>query len=182
MKTLWKTACTAVCLCALIISMTGCAQSSDSGDEPFFPDETPAEFSTIRIQVTDSIGGTVVSGTTLNVYKSGTTEQIGSGYTVTNGKVMLYDIATDQRYDFELIGEKGKWAGSRLENWKPLSIAKQNLSLIQPVHGTITRGITPPKITSAQSGNGSFTDIDENTVISASDKVSIVFESAVGVP
>ena len=89
MKTLWKTACTAVCLCALIISMTGCAQSSDSGDEPFFPDETPAEFSTIRIQVTDSIGGTVVSGTTLNVYKSGTTEQIGSGYTVTNGKVML---------------------------------------------------------------------------------------------
>ena len=180
MKTLWKTACTAVCLCALIISMTGCAQSSDSGDEPFFPDETPAEFSTIRIQVTDSIGGTVVSGTTLNVYKSGTTEQIGSGYTVTDGKVMLYDIATDQRYDFELIGEKEKWAGSRLENWKPLSIAKQNLSLIQPVHGTITRGITPPKITSAQSGNGSFTDIDENTVISASDKVSIVFESAVG--
>ncbi len=180
MKTLWKTACTAVCLCALIISMTGCAQSSDSGDEPFFPDKTPAEFSTIRIQVTDSIGGTVVSGTTLNVYKSGTTEQIGSGYTVTDGKVMLYDIATDQRYDFELIGEKGKWAGSRLENWKPLSIAKQNLSLIQPVHGTITRGITPPKIMSAQSGNGSFTDIDESTVISASDKVRIVFESDVG--
>ena len=180
MKTLWKTACTAVCLCALIISMTGCAQSSDSGDEPFFPDETSAEFSTIRIQVTDSIGGTVVSGTTLNVYKSGTTEQIGSGYTVTDGKVMLYDIATDQRYDFELIGEKGKWAGSRLENWKPLSIAKQNLSLIQPVHGTITRGITPPKITSAQSGNGTLRDIDESTVISASDKVRIVFESAVG--
>ena len=180
MKTLWKTACTAVCLCALIISITGCAQSSDSGDEPFFPDETPAEFSTIRIQVTDSIGGTVVSGTTLKVYKSGTTEQIGSGYTVTDGKVMLYDIATDQRYDFALIGEKEKWAGSRLENWKPLSIAKQNLSLIQPVHGTITRGITPPKITSVQSGNGSFTDIDENTVISASDKVRIVFEFAVG--
>lgn len=180
MKTLWKTACTAVCLCALIISMTGCAQSSDSGDEPFFPDETSAEFSTIRIQVTDSIGGTVVSGTTLNVYKSETTEQIGSGYTVTDGKVMLYDIATDQRYDFELIGEKGKWAGSRLENWKPLPIAKQNLSLIQPVHGTITRGITPPKIKSAQSGNGTLRDIDESTVISASDKVSIVFESAVG--
>ncbi|MGI5116795.1 dentilisin complex subunit PrcA [Treponema sp. SP13] len=180
MKTLWKTACTAVCLCALIISMTGCAQSSDSGDEPFFPDETSAEFSTIRIQVIDSIGGTVVSGTTLNVYKSGTTEQIGSGYTVTDGKVMLYDIATDQRYDFELIGEKGKWAGSRLENWKPLPIAKQNLSLIQPVHGTITRGITPPNIKSAQSGNGSFTDIDESTVISTSDKVRIVFESDVG--
>ncbi|WP_432999835.1 dentilisin complex subunit PrcA [Treponema socranskii] len=179
-KTLWKTACTAVCLCALIISMTGCLQASDSGDEPFFPDETPAEFSTIRIQVTDSIGGTVVSGTTLKVYKSETTEQIGSGYTVTDGKVMLYDIATDQRYDFELIGEKEKWAGSRLENWKPLSIAKQNLSLIQPVHGTITRGITPPKIKSAQSGNGTLRDIDENTVISASDKVHIVFESAVG--
>ena len=106
--------------------------------------------------------------------------QFQSDFRVTNGKVRVSGISTNKRYDFELIGIKGKWAGSRLENYSPLKKAEQTLSIIQSEHAMITRGITPPKITSIQSGNGTFTDIDESTVISASDKVSIVFESAVG--
>ena len=275
MKTVWKTAYTAVCLCALIISMTGCVQSSDSGGgsggtvvpppahDPecrlrslqidrylslaFLPDtyiyadleiltgpiritavpEKPAarvfidgkdstaadygtvqinddcsvkvkvengdksdvytvEFkalhaATVNISVTDSIGGTVVNGTKLKVYKSGSSEQIGSDYTVTNGIVEVSDLVQGRCYDFELIGEKGKWAGSRLENYKLINEAVQTVPMIQSEHAMLTRGITPPKITSAKAGAyPASKPITENSVIEGLYEVAIVFESDVG--
>ncbi len=275
MKTVWKTAYTAVCLCVLLFSMTGCVQSSDSGGgsggtvvpppthDPecrlqslqidrypslaFLPDtyiyedleiltgpiqitavpEKPAarvfidgkdstaadygtvqinadcsvevkvengdksdvytvEFkalhaATVNISVTDSIGGTVVNGTKLKVYKSGSSEQIGSDYTVTNGIAEVSDLVQGRCYDFELIGEKGKWAGSRLENYKLINEAVQTVQMIQSEYAMITRGITPPKITSAKAGASSASDpITENSVIEGLYKVAIVFESEVG--
>lgn len=274
MKTVWKTAYSAVCLCALIISMTGCVQSSDSGGgsggtvvpppahDPecrlrslqidrypslaFLPDtyiyedleiltgpvqitataekpsarvlidekdDTMPDYGTVQItadrsvkikvenggksdvytlefkaleaarvnvSVTDSIGGTVVNGTKLKVYKSGTAEQIGSDYTVTNGVATVSDLVQGRCYDFELIGEKGKWAGSRLENYKLINEAVQTVPMIQSEHAMLTRGITPPKITSAKAGVGTLSDIGESTVIKGEDRVEVVFESAVG--
>ena len=275
MKTVWKTAYTAVCLCVLLFSMTGCVQSSDSGGGSggtvvpppahapecrlqslridrypslaFLPDtyiyedleiltgpikitavpEKPAarvfidgkdstaadygtvqinadcsvevkvengdksdvytvEFkalhaATVNISVTDSIGGTVVNGTKLKVYKSGSSEQIGSDYTVTNGIAEVSDLVQGRCYDFELIGEKGKWAGSRLENYKLINEAVQTVQMIQSEHAMLTRGITPPKITSAKAGASSASKpITENSVIEGFDEVAIVFESDVG--
>lgn len=175
MKTAWKTACSALCLCALLVWVTSCPQSAGNGNGG-----ASTDFTTLYVSVTDSIGGTAVDGTTLRVYESGNTLQFQSDFRVTNGKVRVSGISTNKRYDFELIGIKGKWAGSRLENYSPLKEAEQTLSIIQSEHAMITRGITPPKITSIQSGNGTFTDIDESTVISSSDKVRVVFDSDVG--
>ena len=139
------------------------------------------EAARVNVSVTDSIGGTVVSGTTLKVYKNGTAEQIGSDYTVTNGVAAVSDLVQGRAYDFELIGIQGEWAGSRLENYKLPPRAEQTLSLIQPVHGMITRGITPPQITSAKAGEYSASDpITENSVIKGLYKVAIVFESDIG--
>ena len=121
---------------AVILTAVSCAPTvggSNGGSSGGFIDEPYADFSTVHVQVTDSIGGTFVSGTTLKVYKSGTTEQIGT-YTVTDGKVKLENLATEARYDFELIGIQGEWAGSRLENYKLPPRAEQTLSLIQPVN------------------------------------------------
>ena len=185
MKTLWKTVCTAVCLCAVLCFAVSCAPTvggSNGGSSGGFIDEPYADFSTVHVQVTDSIGGTFVSGTTLKVYKSGTTEQIGT-YTVTDGKVKLENLATEARYDFELIGIQGEWAGSRLENYKLPPRAEQTLSLIQPVHGMITRGITPPKIDSikkAKNLSDTFTDLSENSFVNAPVYIKVVFSSDVG--
>ncbi|WP_428770537.1 dentilisin complex subunit PrcA [Treponema sp. HNW] len=165
-----------------LMLLTGCPQSMGGGSSGGSSGEDYVPFSTVHVQVTDSIGGTLVSGTTLKVYKSGTSEQIGT-YTVTNGKVKLENLATGTRYDFELIGIKGEWAGSRLENYKLANEAEQTLSLIQPVHGMSTRGITPPKIVSAKAGPelGPFHDITESTIIRyigfAKGEVRLVFKS-----
>ena len=145
---------------------SSCPQSAGNGNGG-----ASTDFTTLYVSVTDSIGGTAVDGTTLRVYESGNTLQFQSDFRVTNGKVRISGISTNKRYDFELIGIKGKWAGSRLENYSPFKKAEQTLSIIQSEHAMITRGITPPKITSIQSGNGTFTDTDESTVISSSDKV-----------
>lgn len=185
MKTLWKTVCTAVCLCAVLCFALSCAPTvggSNGGSSGGFIDEPYADFSTVHVQVTDSIGGTFVSRTTLKVYKSGTTEQIGT-YTVTDGKVKLENLATETRYDFELIGIQGEWAGSRLENYKLPPRAEQTLSLIQPVHGMITRGITPPKIDSIKKAKNlldTFTDLSENSFVNAPVYIKVVFSSDVG--
>lgn len=99
-----------------------------------------------EILVVDSIGGTIVTGTTLKVFEAGTTVQVGSDYTVTNGKVTVTGLTPNKAYDFALLGIKGKHAGSRLENYFIDGLATRDITMYQYKHGQITRDVQPPKI------------------------------------
>ena len=67
MKTAWKTACSALCLCALLVWITSCPQSAGNGNGG-----ASTDFTTLYVSVTDSIGGTAVDGTTLECMKAET--------------------------------------------------------------------------------------------------------------
>lgn len=98
----------------------------------------------LEIFVADSVGGPAVEGSLLEVFDAGT--KIKRAETYISGREVYVSIPPNKKYDFVLDGKKGKWAGSKVLNYYIGNSRFQYLSLIQPPHGMITRGITPPEI------------------------------------
>lgn len=100
------------------------------------------------ISVSEFIGGTAVDGTELEVFYAGEKKLAASSH-VKNGKAFV-ELEADSRYDFKLIGKKGKWAGSLIQNRYIGSSGVQHVRMLQLPHAIITRGVTPPEIISVK--------------------------------
>lgn len=121
----------------------------------------------LEITVLDSLGGTYVDGTTLKIYKSGDSLQIGSDIPIVNGKANV-QLTANARYDFELIGQKKKWAGSRLENYFIDANPKQQLIMYQFVHNQHPCDVKPPKVLSWKAATtGGIRDIFDGLTINS---------------
>lgn len=125
-----------------------------------------------KILVVDSIGGTKVTGTKLKIFDTVQNTQVGTEQTVADGFVTV-QLDPNKTYDFELIGEKGKWAGSKLENYYINAYKNQEVTLYQYVHGQIERDVLPPKIISITE-SGKSEEIKDGTRITSSFKNLIV--------
>ena len=106
----------------------------------------PANAVIVEITVSDSVSGTLVDGTKLAVFDSDSGKQVTHQLSVSNGKVTAI-VSPKKKYNFVLLGEKGKWAGSMLQDYYVpeggLS-GDKSLMMLQFEHGQITRDVTPP--------------------------------------
>lgn len=134
----------------------------------------------LDIFVVDSIGGTVVDGTKLNVIDCETNHTVYSSVSVSNGRASLV-LTSGKKYDISLAGEKGKWAGSLIQDYYVDKVLQQKLTIFQFKHGQITRGVTPPRIEKVKIGNAVGADItDGHTMGNTEKKVYVEFTSEVG--
>ena len=153
--------------------------TSGPSAEPHFDVPVPADAVSVEITVSDSVSGTVVDGTKLAVYYAGSTSQAASVLPVKDGKVTA-KVSPNKKYDFILLGEKGKWAGSMLQDYYVPEGGK-SLTMLQFGHGQITRDVTPPRIGKVKIENASGADITDGYKIgNAEKKVYVEFTSGVG--
>lgn len=153
--------------------------TSGPSAEPHFDVPVPADAVSVEITVSDSVSGTVVDGTKLAVYYAGSTSQAASVLPVKDGKVTV-KVSPEKKYDFILLGEKGKWAGSMLQDYYVPEGGK-SLTMLQFGHGQITRDVTPPRIGKVKIENASGADITDGYKIgNAEKKVYVEFTSGVG--
>ena len=137
----------------------------------------------VEITVSDSVSGTLVDGTKLVVFDSADGKQVTHQLSVRNGKVTAM-VSPKKKYNFVLLGEKGKWAGSMLQDYYVpeggLS-GDKSLMMLQFEHGQITRDVTPPHIDKVTIENAFGAVINDDHVIDdAVKKIYVEFSSSVG--
>ena len=147
------------------------------------PYPIPADAVNVEITVADSVSGTVVDGTRLVVFDSAAGKQVTHQLAVRSGKVTA-KVSPKKKYDFILLGEKGKWAGSMLQDYYVpeggLS-GDKSLMMLQFEHGQITRDVTPPRIKKVTIENESGEAItDKHSIDDELKNVYVEFSSGVG--
>ncbi len=130
------------CIPLLVFLFGSCPHKKPATD----PYPIPADAVSVEITVSDSVSGTLVDGTKLVVFDSADGKQVTHQLSVRNGKVTAM-VSPKKKYNFVLLGEKGKWAGSMLQDYYVpeggLS-GDKSLMMLQFEHGQITRDVTPP--------------------------------------
>ena len=134
------------CILLLVFLFGSCPQQKSASESEKDPYPIPADAVSVEITVSDSVSGTLVDGTKLVVFDSVDGKQVTNQLTVRKGKVTA-KVSPKKKYNFVLLGEKGKWAGSMLQDYYVpeggLS-GDKSLMMLQFEHGQITRDVTPP--------------------------------------
>lgn len=143
----------------------------------------PSDAVSVEITVSDSVSGTIVDGTKLVVFDSASGKQVATQLSVRNGKVTAM-VSPKKKYNFVLLGEKGKWAGSMLQDYYVPEgglNGDKSLMMLQFEHGQITRDVTPPHIDKVTIENASGAVINDAHVINnAVKKIYVEFSSKAG--
>ncbi len=136
----------------------------------------------VTILVSDSIGGTEVANTKLNVYESGKPVPVQGPLQVTNGTVTVSNLKQNTAYDFELVGIKEQYAGSRYENFFVDNNKTRNITMYQFKHHDHTRKVLPPKVAKIEKsvGNGLFSSLSDNEEIAKCEQIKITLHSPSG--
>lgn len=167
------------CIPLLVFLFGSCPHKKPATD----PYPIPADAVSVEITVSDSVSGTLVDGTKLVVFDSADGKQVTHQLSVRNGKVTAM-VSPKKKYNFVLLGEKGKWAGSMLQDYYVpeggLS-GDKSLMMLQFEHGQITRDVTPPHIDKVTIENAFGAVINDDHVIDdAVKKIYVEFSSSVG--
>ena len=167
------------CIPLLVFLFGSCPHKKPATD----PYPIPADAVSVEITVSDSVSGTLVDGTKLVVFDSADGKQVTHQLSVRNGKVTAM-VSPKKKYNFVLLGKKGSWAGSMLQDYYVpeggLS-GDKSLMMLQFEHGQITRDVTPPHIDKVTIENASGVDINDDHVIdNAVNKIYVEFSTKVG--
>lgn len=171
------------CILLLAFLFGSCPQQKSASEPEKDPYPIPADAVSVEITVSDSVSGTLVDGTKLVVFDSADGKQVTNQLTVRKGKVTA-KVSPKKKYDFVLLGKKGSWAGSMLQDYYVPEgglNGDKSLMMLQFAHGQITRDVTPPHIDKVTIENASGVDITDNYDIgNAEKKVYVEFTSKVG--
>lgn len=151
------------CILLLAFLFGSCPQQKSASEPEKDPYPIPADAVSVEITVSDSVSGTVVDGTKLVVFDSDG-KQVTNQLTVRKGKVTA-KVSPKKKYDFVLLGKKGSWAGSRLQDYYVPEEGLKGVMMLQFEHGQITRDVTPPRIDKITIGNASGAVINDDHVI-----------------
>ena len=167
------------CIPLLVFLFGSCPHKKPATD----PYPIPADAVSVEITVSDSVSGTLVDGTKLVVFDSADGKQVTHQLSVRNGKVTAM-VSPKKKYNFVLLGKKGSWAGSMLQDYYVpeggLS-GDKSLMMLQFEHGQITRDVTPPHIDKVTIENAFGAVINDDHVIDdAVKKIYVEFSSSVG--
>ena len=127
------------CIPLLVFLFGSCPHKKPATD----PYPIPADAVSVEITVSDSVSGTLVDGTKLVVFDSVDGKQVTNQLPVRKGKVTA-KVSPKKKYDFVLLGKKGSWAGSRLQDYYVPEEGLKGVMMLQFEHGQITRDVTPP--------------------------------------
>lgn len=167
------------CILLLAFLFGSCPQQKSASEPEKDPYPIPADAVSVEITVSDSVSGTLVDGTKLVVFDSDG-KQVTNQLTVRKGKVTA-KVSPKKKYDFVLLGKKGSWAGSRLQDYYVPEEGLKGVMMLQFEHGQITRDVTPPRIDKITIGNASGAVINDDHVIdNAVKKIYVEFTSKVG--
>ena len=136
------------CIPLLVFLFGSCPHKKPADEPEKDPYPIPADAVNVEITVSDSVSGTLVDGTKLVVFDSASGKQVTHQLSVSNGKVTAM-VSPKKKYNFVLLGEKGKWAGSMLQDYYVPEgglNGDKSLMMLQFEHGQITRDVTPPPI------------------------------------
>ncbi|MGI5080710.1 dentilisin complex subunit PrcA [Treponema denticola] len=171
------------CILLLAFLFGSCPQQKSASEPEKDPYPIPADAVSVEITVSDSVSGTLVDGTKLVVFDSADGKQVTNQLPVRKGKVTA-KVSPKKKYDFVLLGKKGSWAGSMLQDYYVPEgglNGDKSLMMLQFEHGQITRDVTPPRIDKVTIENASGVDITDNYNIgNAEKKVYVEFTSKVG--
>lgn len=171
------------CILLLAFLFGSCPQQKSASEPEKDPYPIPADAVSVEITVSDSVSGTLVDGTKLVVFDSADGKQVTNQLTVRKGKVTA-KVSPKKKYDFVLLGKKGTWAGSMLQDYYVPEgglNGDKSLMMLQFEHGQITRDVTPPRIDKVTIENASGAVINDDHVIdNAEKKVYVEFTSKVG--
>ena len=171
------------CILLLVFLFGSCPQQKSASESEKDPYPIPADAVSVEITVSDSVSGTIVDGTKLVVFDSASGKQVTHQLSVRNGKVTAM-VSPKKKYNFVLLGEKGKWAGSMLQDYYVPEgglNGDKNLMMLQFEHGQITRDVTPPHIDKVTIENASGAVINDAHVINtAVKKIYVEFSSKAG--
>ena len=168
------------CILLLAFLFGSCPQQKSASEPEKDPYPIPADAVSVEITVSDSVSGTLVDGTKLVVFDSVDGKQVTNQLPVRKGKVTA-KVSPKKKYDFVLLGKKGSWAGSRLQDYYVPEEGLKGVMMLQFEHGQITRDVTPPHIDKVTIGNASGTVINDDHVIdTAVKKIYVEFSSKVG--
>ena len=170
------------CILLLAFLFGSCPQQKSASEPEKDPYPIPADAVSVEITVSDSVSGTVVDGTKLVVFDSDG-KQVTNQLTVRKGKVTA-KVSPKKKYDFVLLGKKGTWAGSMLQDYYVPEgglNGDKSLMMLQFEHGQITRDVTPPHIDKVTIENASGAVINDDHVINnAVKKIYVEFSSKAG--
>ncbi len=168
------------CILLLAFLFGSCPQQKSASEPEKDPYPIPADAVSVEITVSDSVSGTLVDGTKLVVFDSVDGKQVTNQLTVRKGKVTA-KVSPKKKYDFVLLGKKGSWAGSRLQDYYVPEEGLKGVMMLQFAHGQITRDVTPPHIDKVTIGDASGTVISDDHVIdTAVKKIYVEFSSKAG--
>lgn len=168
------------CILLLAFLFGSCPQQKSASEPEKDPYPIPADAVSVEITVSDSVSGTLVDGTKLVVFDSADGKQVTNQLTVRKGKVTA-KVSPKKKYDFVLLGKKGSWAGSRLQDYYVPEEGLKGVMMLQFEHGQITRDVTPPRIDKVTIGNASGAVINDDYVIdTAVKKIYVEFSSKAG--
>lgn len=168
------------CILLLAFLFGSCPQQKSASEPEKDPYPIPADAVSVEITVSDSVSGTLVDGTRLVVFDSVDGKQVTNQLTVRKGKVTA-KVSPKKKYDFVLLGKKGSWAGSRLQDYYVPEEGLKGVMMLQFEHGQITRDVVPPRIDKITIGNASGAVINDDHVIdNAVKKIYVEFTSKVG--
>ena len=171
------------CILLLAFLFGSCPQQKSASEPEKDPYPIPADAVSVEITVSDSVSGTLVDGTKLVVFDSADGKQVTNQLTVRKGKVTA-KVSPKKKYDFVLLGKKGTWAGSMLQDYYVPEgglNGDKSLMMLQFEHGQITRDVTPPRIDKVTIENASGAVINDDHVIdNAVKKIYVEFTSKVG--
>nr|WP_315313914.1 dentilisin complex subunit PrcA [Treponema denticola] len=168
------------CILLLAFLFGSCPQQKSASEPEKDPYPIPADAVSVEITVSDSVSGTLVDGTKLVVFDSANGKQVTNQLPVRKGKVTA-KVSPKKKYDFVLLGKKGSWAGSRLQDYYVPEEGLKGVMMLQFEHGQITRDVTPPRIDKVTIGNASGAVINDDHVIdTAVKKIYVEFSSKAG--
>lgn len=168
------------CILLLAFLFGSCPQQKSASEPEKDPYPIPADAVSVEITVSDSVSGTLVDGTKLVVFDSVDGKQVTNQLPVRKGKVTA-KVSPKKKYDFVLLGKKGSWAGSRLQDYYVPEEGLKGVMMLQFEHGQITRDVTPPHIDKVTIGNASGAVINDDHVIdTAVKKIYVEFSTKVG--
>lgn len=168
------------CILLLAFLFGSCPQQKSASEPEKDPYPIPADAVSVEITVSDSVSGTLVDGTKLVVFDSVDGKQVTNQLPVRKGKVTA-KVSPKKKYDFVLLGKKGSWAGSRLQDYYVPEEGLKGVMMLQFEHGQITRDVTPPHIDKVTIENASGAVINDDHVINnAVKKIYVEFSSKAG--
>ncbi|UTC98433.1 dentilisin complex subunit PrcA [Treponema denticola] len=168
------------CILLLAFLFGSCPQQKSASEPEKDPYPIPADAVSVEITVSDSVSGTLVDGTKLVVFDSVDGKQVTNQLPVRKGKVTA-KVSPKKKYDFVLLGKKGSWAGSRLQDYYVPEEGLKGVMMLQFEHGQITRDVTPPHIDKVTIGDASGAVINDDHVIdTAVKKIYVEFSSKAG--